>query len=418
MSSILDFLFGAASFMPHGYCLLWRPDLVALHAASDFTIATAYIAIPLAMLAYYRRRPDTGATTRRVGLLFVAFIIACAATHLAALLTLWYPAYGAQGLVKAATAVVSIATAIFIWPLVPRFVQMPTVEQLQELNQQLRDEVREHNMTRKRLVAANEELARKAQALAESNKELEAFSYSVSHDLHAPLRSINGFSTAIEEDFGDRLDDGGRDMLKRVRESAKRMGQLIDGLLDLSRVARAPVVVEEVDLTRIAQDTVRGLGEQDPEREVSVSIEPNLRTDCDPQLMRIVFANLIGNAWKYTAKESKATIEVGRLREAGHEIYFVRDNGVGFSSEHAERIFEPFRRLHSESDYPGTGIGLATVERIIRRHGGTIEASSEVGSGTEIRFTIGQPAQSADETETRASDLSTSLETGAAPLPA
>jgi two-component system, NtrC family, sensor kinase len=229
--------------------------------------------------------------------------------------------------------------------------------------------------------------------LENKNSELEAFSYSVSHDLRAPLRSIDGFSKLLLEDHADKLDARGQDYLLRVRESAQRMGELIDDLLLLSRVGRADLRRDRVDLSGIARATAQELQRKDPDRQVTVAIEDQLIVDADSGLMRVVFENLLGNAWKFTAKVSAARIEVGAEQQEEGMAFFVRDNGAGFDMSYAKKLFSPFQRLHTELEFPGTGIGLATVHRIVDRHGGHIRAQSAVDQGATFYFTI-PPARS------------------------
>ena len=224
--------------------------------------------------------------------------------------------------------------------------------------------------------------------LERKNAELEAFSYSVSHDLRAPLRSIDGFSQLLLEECAGGLTDKGQDYLKRVRASAQRMGNLIDGLLELSRVGRASIHRERIDLSTIAGAVVEELRAKNPNRQIAVRVREGLWADADAGLMRIVFDNLLGNAWKFTKKAAAPEIDVEAKWEAGAATFCVRDNGAGFSMEYAEGLFRPFQRLHSESDFPGTGVGLATVHRIIDRHGGRIWAESKIDGGATFFFTL------------------------------
>jgi PAS domain S-box-containing protein len=220
------------------------------------------------------------------------------------------------------------------------------------------------------------------------NKELEAFSFSVSHDLRAPLRSIDGFSQALLEDYANTLDDAGHDYLQRIRTAAQRMGQLIDALLDLSRVTRRELQKETVDLSAIAQDTLKDLQHNDAERQVDCIIQPDVRAKGDKSLLRIVLANMLGNAWKYTSKNPQAQIEFGCKSENGETIYFIRDNGAGFDMDFADKLFGAFQRMHRDEEFPGTGVGLATVSRIINKHGGRIWAESAPGKGATFYFTL------------------------------
>ena len=230
-------------------------------------------------------------------------------------------------------------------------------------------------------------------ALQVSNRELETFSYSVSHDLRAPLRGIDGFSQALEEDCGERLDEVGRQHLKRIRAAASRMGQLIDALLQLSRVSCTELRMSAVDLSALARSVVGDLRERDPQRKVECAIAEGAKARGDPTLLRAVLENLLGNAWKFTAKREDARIEFGVETSAGWPVYCVRDNGAGFDMKDASKLFGPFQRLHEANEFPGTGIGLATVQRIVRRHSGQVWAESAVGRGTAIHFTLGGEQQ-------------------------
>ncbi|MBI3169336.1 MAG: PAS domain S-box protein [Chloroflexi bacterium] len=234
----------------------------------------------------------------------------------------------------------------------------------------------------------NIDLKQRASQLEAANKELESFSYSVSHDLRAPLRSIDGFSQALLEDYSQTLPPEGRNYLERVRAAAQRMAVLIDGLLALSRVTRTSLQPRFINLSEIAEEIVTSLRESEPKRKVTVTITPGLMAEGDPQLMRIVFENLLGNAWKFTSKREHATIEFGQKERAKERTFYIRDNGAGFDMAYTDKLFGVFQRLHSVSDYPGTGIGLATVQRIINIHGGRIWAESKEGEGATFYFTI------------------------------
>jgi PAS domain S-box-containing protein len=237
---------------------------------------------------------------------------------------------------------------------------------------------------------AEEDLQRINIELEASNKELEAFSYSVSHDLRAPLRSMEGFSTALLEDYADKLDDQGRQFLCFIQEASDLMGRLIDDLLKLSRVTRSEMSYEVVDLSKIAATIVAELQKTDPRRKMKVAIAPGITAYGDRNLLRLVLDNLLGNAWKFCGKASVTRIEMGTIEHNGGQAYFVRDNGVGFDMKYADKLFKPFQRLHKASDFAGTGIGLATVQRVVRRHGGEVWAESRVGEGATFYFTLGQ----------------------------
>jgi DNA-binding response OmpR family regulator len=264
-------------------------------------------------------------------------------------------------------------------------------KQFEDENRSIREE-----LLHKELEATE---ARAARAIAETraalvgeleckNQELEAFSYSVSHDLRAPLRAIDGFSHALLESHGDKLDAEGRDHLSRVRTAVKRMGELIDDLLDLSRVSRLDLDRNHMNLSELTRRVAEELAKKEPERNVDWQIEDGLVAHADSRLIQIALENLLGNAWKFTAKGASATIEVRAERHDGDLVYVVRDNGAGFDMTYAEKLFLPFQRLHDMADFPGTGIGLAIVRRIVDRHGGRVWAKGAIGRGATIFFTI------------------------------
>lgn len=239
------------------------------------------------------------------------------------------------------------------------------------------------------LERANAALAAHGDELERLNSELEMFAYSVSHDLRQPLRSMDGFSKVLLERHADTLDDQARHYLERIRNGAQRMGALIDGLLVLSRVSRKELCRQPVDLSDLADAVVARLREAEPRRDVVVSIEPGLWAAGDVQLIESVLENLLGNAWKFSGQRSEARIEVGvQTRDDDRTEFFVRDNGAGFDMRYADKLFGPFQRLHTEGEFEGTGIGLATVQRIIHRHGGRIRAEGAVDEGATFFFTL------------------------------
>ncbi|MEO6710929.1 MAG: PAS domain S-box protein, partial [Planctomycetota bacterium] len=224
--------------------------------------------------------------------------------------------------------------------------------------------------------------------LLTANNEMEAFSYSVSHDLRAPLRSLDGFSQALMEDCVGKLDAEDLDNLRRIRSASQRMGHLIEDLLRLSRLTRAEMVRQSVDLSMLAREVADELRSADPTREVEFVIAEGLFADADPRLLKIALNNLFGNAWKFSAKRPDARIEFGCVDDGGKQSFFVRDNGVGYDMAHAGKLFGAFQRLHAMHEFPGTGIGLVTVQRIIHRHSGRIWSESAVGAGATFHFTL------------------------------
>jgi light-regulated signal transduction histidine kinase (bacteriophytochrome) len=225
--------------------------------------------------------------------------------------------------------------------------------------------------------------------LEASYQEMESFTYSISHDLRAPLRSLNGFSQVLQEDHADQLDDVAKDYLRRIRQASTHMAELTDALLRLARISRSDMQVETVRLDVLANEITAALAAGDPERKVEWRITPDLTCQADQVLAGIVLENLLGNSWKFTAKHPVARIEVGILQRADQNYFFVRDDGAGFDMEYRDKLFNPFQRLHSSAEFDGTGIGLAIVQRIIRRHNGNIWAEGYLEKGATFYFTFG-----------------------------
>lgn len=234
----------------------------------------------------------------------------------------------------------------------------------------------------------NQDLEQRAIELQATNKELEAFSYSVSHDLRAPLRAIDGFSQALLEDCGEKLDAHGKGYLGRVREASQRMAQLIDDMLNLARVTRTAITRGSVDLGELADSIVAELQKAKPERRVDFRRTDKLMVNGDERLLRVALDNLLGNAWKFTGKCPEPKVEFGTVQNNGSAAYFIRDNGAGFDMAYMDKLFGPFQRLHAMTEFEGTGVGLATVQRIVHRHGGRVWAEAQVGKGATFYFTL------------------------------
>ncbi|HEY5601507.1 MAG TPA: ATP-binding protein [Gammaproteobacteria bacterium] len=233
-------------------------------------------------------------------------------------------------------------------------------------------------------------VSQRTRELQDKNQELESFAYSVSHDLRSPLRAIDGFSRILQEDYEELLDQEGNANLSRIRQASQRMGNLIDDLLELSRINRSEIVRRKIDLSAKIQAVIDRLKNAEPERTVDFNIQSGVNIYADDTLMDVVIVNLIGNAWKYTTKKSNARIEFGESSKNGETVYFIRDNGVGFDMKYVDKLFGAFQRLVGYDEYPGTGIGLATVQRVISRHGGRVWAEGDPGKGATFYFTLPQ----------------------------
>jgi signal transduction histidine kinase len=265
-------------------------------------------------------------------------------------------------------------------------------EMVEHIEQRDRDLRESHELLEQRVQQRTTELRT-------ANKELEAFCYSVSHDLRSPLRAIDGFSQAILEDSAGALDAESQGHLARIRAATQRMGTLIDDLLNLSRISRAELHTEVVDMSALARTVIADLAALQPARQVDVTIEDGMSAVGDPRLLRQVLENLLGNAWKFTSRQPAARIEMTAATSDSGTTYTVKDNGAGFDPAHAGRLFGAFQRMHAMTDFPGTGVGLAIVERIVHRHGGEIKADAEVGRGATFFFTLGAPPPEADASD-------------------
>ena len=243
-----------------------------------------------------------------------------------------------------------------------------------------------YDITDRKIMA--EKLECRAKELAEANKELESFSYSVSHDLRAPLNIMKGFSSVLLESYSEKIDSEGQEYLNLIVKSADKMSELIDDILKLAKISRQDITPQEIDLSDIADSVIDNLRQAEPERKVEVVVAKELKVKGDKRLLALMLLNLIGNAWKYSSKTSNARIEIGAIEQNGEKVYFVRDNGAGYNMKFADRMFLPFQRMHSEREFSGSGIGLAIVKRVIQRHGGRVWGESEVGKGSTFYFTL------------------------------
>ena len=523
----LSRLLAINGFLPHGYCISWSKPLLLTFVLSDLLIFVAYFSMPLALVHFARQRKDF--PYRWLLWMFAAFIMACGTTHLMGAIVVWQPMYNLDALLKAVTAVISVITAILLWPLIPHALKLPSPAQLKQANADLQSEIIvrksleeslrlakeaaedslrkeqvllaaivessddaiigktldgivtswnkgaekifghsagemlgrsilalipqerldeeamvlatirrgesiqhfETRRTRKdgrlidvsvtvspirekdgRIIGASkiarditerklaeaeirelnntleQKVLERTAELKAANDELDAFAYAVTHDLRAPLRAMTGFSKILLEDCGDTLNAEAKKNLDHIIVASGNMGQLIEGLLVLSRVTRGEIKRERIDVSAMAQRIREELGHADPSRKLSWEIEPGLTLWGDTRMLESVMRNLLGNAWKYTANTAEPLIRVCSGREAGKPQICIADNGAGFDMAYAEQLFQPFRRLHRQEEFPGLGIGLATVQRIVHRHGGSIRATAAPGQGATFFFSF------------------------------
>ncbi len=347
-----------AEFYPHGYCYLWQRGLVLLHLISDSVITLSYYSIPIGLVWFVRKRKDV--PFNWIFWLFAIFIAGCGTTHLMEIWTLWHPSYWVAGGVKALTAAASVGTAIALVPLLPKAVALPTPAALARANQELQT----------------------------ANQELESFSYSVSHDLRAPLRAINGFSRILLDDHQASLDEEGQRLLGIVRDNSLRMGQLIDDLLDFSRLGRTSITGVPVDMEALVRQVVSEVQQTEIGRRLRVEIGDLPTVMGDAALLRQVVFNLVSNAAKFTHHRSDPRLEITSRLEKDQVIFKVSDNGAGFDMRFADKLFGVFQRLHPPEQFEGTGVGLALTKRIIQRHGGSISGEGKVDRGATFTITL------------------------------
>lgn len=348
--------------MPHGHCYLLDPGVMALNAISDALIALAYFSIPGLLLYFVRKRKDL--EYKSVFVWFSIFIISCGLSHIAEIVVIWWPIYWIEGAIKAVTAFASIVTAILLFRLLPMVLGFPSPRSLHKVNTELQN----------------------------ANKELEAFSYSVSHDLRAPLRAIDGFSKLVLKRNTDKLDPESVRMLGIIESEAKRMNQLIEDLLAFSRVIRKTMNCGEVDMGALAREVFEQLSAQrsglEPERKIEFALHSIPKAIGESGMLRQVWINLVSNAIKFTRPRPIAHIEISGEENEEEIVYTISDNGVGFDMTYADKLFGVFQRLHTQQEFEGTGVGLALVQRIVQRHGGRVWVKAEPDKGAAFHFSL------------------------------
>jgi signal transduction histidine kinase len=382
----LSAFFDSSRFMPHGHCYLWTPSLLWSNVVSDLIIAGSYFSIPVALWYFARKRPDL--PFRWIFVMFGIFVMACGTTHVLAVWTIWKPDYWIDAAVKVLTAAASVPTAILLWPLIPRALALPSPATLRQKNRELEEEIARRRKAEADLLEANLALQQHSAELEVANRELEAFNAAASHDLRAPLRQINSNASLILMEAGD-LGEPHTGRLRAINQATVKMGNLIDALLSLSRTNRPQNLGQAVDLNQLI-DEIRGeqsKGARAGAIDWRQGTLPVVRGDA--ALLLIALTNLISNAVKFSRGREQPRIEIDTLDTGAEQATMViKDNGAGFDPGQKDRLFGVFQRLHRDDEFEGTGIGLATVRRIVERHGGRIWAEATQGSGASFYFTL------------------------------
>jgi signal transduction histidine kinase len=383
-------LFPSSEFLPYGFSYNWNPYVIWLHVISDGLIALAYCSIPIILVYLVRRRRDLA--FRRMFLCFAVFILASGATNIMNIWNIWHPNYWLTGLAKAATAIVSVATAVALVPRIPRVLAMPNPNELEQANAALQREMLEHKQTAQRLRRLNFELQQKTSELEQANLELESFSSSVSHDLRAPVRYIDGFVDLLREDAGAVLSPSGQRYLGIVSNSAKRLGALIDDLVVFAKMGRREKQETDVNMNLLVSEVLEESSQYANERDIEWKVGQLPMVSGDRTLLKQVWTNLVSNAVKYTRNRACAKITIASTESANEYCFSVQDNGAGFDMRYADKLFGIFQRLHQPEEFEGTGLGLANVRRIVARHGGITWAEGKVDEGATFYFTVRKPS--------------------------
>ncbi len=412
--------FLSQNFIPHGHCYLWQPELVWLHILSDFIISISYYSIPLMLVYFINKREDV--PFKNIFVLFSAFIISCGTTHLMEILTLWHPYYWLSGTIKALTAIISFYTALTLIPLVPQALTLPSPAQLEQANQALQVEISERKLVENELrqykerleelveqrtaelATANKQLQTEIvqrqksqermgellQELKNTNQELNDFAYIVSHDLKAPLRGIGLLSEWLINDYGDKFDEEGKDLINKIILRVKKLQNLIDSILEYSRIGRIREEKREVNLQYLVSDVIEIL---EPSKNIQIEVSDNLPIIyCEKTKMQQVFQNLLSNAIKFLGKP-QGKIIIACQEVADYWQISVTDNGIGIEEKYFTKIFQIFQKLSSTEDPTSTGIGLSIVKKIVEMYGGRTWVESTVNQGSTFFFTIKKTLQ-------------------------
>lgn len=375
-------------FIPHGHCFLWNPGVLWLHVISDLLIGVAYFSIPIALIYFVHRRTDLAFSW--IFIMFGIFIFACGTTHFFEIWTIWHGDYWIAGIIKVATALVSVATAVILWPLIPKLLALPSPSQLEAANRRLEEQVRERIRAEDEVRKVNSNLEKlveqRTTELKRSNEDLEHFAYLASHDLQEPLRMVGSYIQLVEERYKEKLDCEGKEFIEFAVGGVNRMHGLIRDLLAYCRMKSQPIQFQRVDCNAALNVALMNLKIPIEQADATTTHNslPTIEGD-ESQLIQI-FQNLLSNAIKY---RSQKPLHISVSAEPKDDVWLfsVNDNGIGFDIQYAERIFQLFKRLHG-SKYPGTGMGLAICKRLVENHGGKIWVESVVEEGSTFYFTV------------------------------
>ncbi len=376
-------------FMPHGHCYFWEPAVLWSHVIGDALTVVAYYAIPFLLIRFVQKRQDL--KYKGIFVAFAAFIISCGTVHLFAMISTWYPFYRIEGALKIFTAIISLFTVYLLVKNFKTILTIPNPAELAAVNERLLKEVEEHKETRKVYVVKEvleQKVIQRTAELEEINRELEAFSYSVSHDLRAPLRAISGYSNIVKETYKGKLDIDGQVMLEHIIKNTRNMGALIDGLLDFSRLGRKGLSLKSVDMNKLVDKILDEQIEPDKKSNIQLEIGTLPTIMADEFLMTQVWYNLISNAIKYSSNSNPSIIKINGTETSNGAEYSISDNGVGFDMQYVSKIFGVFQRLHTDKEFEGVGVGLSFVKRIINKHKGKIWVESEIDKGATFYFSL------------------------------
>lgn len=365
------------NYMPHGACYFWEPTTLWSNVLGDGVTSFSYFMIPGMLIYFIKKRKDIEVNPLLVA--FSVFIIACGLVHFLAIINVWNPLYDISGILKVLMALVSVGTVILLWKSMPELLKIPSPAQLQSANNQ----ISLMNINLEKMVE------KRTAELEEINKELESFSYSISHDLQIPIRGIHGYSSILKEEHGDQLGENGLETLEKISGGALKMNALVQGILEFIRLGKKEINLVSINMELMFRNALEDIRvAMKTPREISMTIDPLPEIYADKQMMKQLVTNVLSNAVKYAEDFGVIDIKISAQKEKEEVVFFVKDKGIGFDENYKSKMFEVFQRLHDDELVEGTGVGLAIVRRIIERHHGKVDAFSNEEE-TVIQFSIG-----------------------------